>query len=807
VNTVVPVLRQMPLLLPAVGVVVGLAVVRMDAPGLYVSVGLVLAPLPLFFIRSLRGFSMAMAFGLAWGWGSLFADARQVVVDDTWLARPVAVTASVESVLSTPSYTRLRLKHIRRNDDTVLAGKADLYVHASAAGFEAGDLIAATARWHLPRNHLNPGAFDYQGYCFDRHIALIGGARGSVRVLAHDAGLVERLRQRIRQVLADLPDEEQGVILAVLLADRSRIPVAIEEAFTASGAAHLLAISGLHVGMVAGWMFVLCWWLLTRREAWIVNMPVRSFCLLAGLGAAVCYAALAGWPLPTRRAVLMLVAAALAWWLRARVSPLNSMCAALMVILGVDPQAVTSISLWLSFLAVSALLLWAGDIGDRRHLAPWHVGRWLVALLSVSTIATLATLPVIADVFGRLPVYSLPANIMLASLYGLLVLPLALLGEMAAIAGLHGVGEALMQYSGTAVSWGNRLLLWFYQQPLGNLWVADVPLWTALCYALGMAGAGFLWWKERRLQATACMALVLMLYTALAVSGAGRNEAPRWVVWDVGQGAASSLLLPGGSVMVVDVPGRHGSRFNGGTMVAAGLRALGETHVDVLVLSHAQSDHMGGAMRLLDRVNHIGELWLADVPHNRAGARIRRLVQRIEKQGGHVRWLARGEQLQFGDAAVRVLWPPAGYAPANGNNDSLVLSLTLANGSRILMPGDIEAEAERRLVRAGLETHHAMLVPHHGSHTSSTPALLQRVKPAVAIAQTGYGNRYGFPRPEIIARYRKVGTRVWNTADGAVEVRWSDPANAAVTLPEVRQYRPRRATKREYALQWWRSHL
>ncbi|MDQ7011392.1 MAG: DNA internalization-related competence protein ComEC/Rec2 [Mariprofundaceae bacterium] len=804
-NTAVPALRQMPLLLPAAGVVVGLAVVRMDAPGPYVSVGLALALLPLFFIKSLRGFSMTMAFGLVWGWVSLFTDARQVVVDDTWLARPVAVTASVESVLSTSSYTRLRLTHIRR-DDAALAGKADLYIHASAAGFEAGDVIAATARWHLPRNRLNPGAFDYQGYCFDRHIALIGGARGSVRVLAHDAGLAERLRQRIRQALENLPDEEQGIILAILLADRSRIPVAIEEAFTASGAAHLLAISGLHVGMVAGWMFVLCWWLLTRREAWIVNMPVRSFCLLAGLVAAVCYATLAGWPLPARRAVLMLAAAALAWWLRARVSPLNSMCAALILILCVDPQAVTSISLWLSFLAVAALLLWAGDISGRRHLALWHVGRWLVALLSVSAIATLATLPVIADVFGRLPVYSLPANIMLVSLYGLLMLPLALMGEIAAIGGLHGVAEALMLYSGTVVSWGNRLLLWFYQQPLGKLWMADVPLWTALLYALGMMAAGILLWKGRRLVAAICMAGVLALYVALAMSGTGRNEA-RWVVWDVGQGAASSLLLPDDGVMVVDVPGRRGSRFNGGTMVAAGLRALGETHVDVLVLSHAQSDHMGGAMRLLDRVSHIGELWLADVPRNRSEARIRELAQRIEKQGGHVRWLARGEQLQFGDAVVRVLWPPAGYAPASDNNDSLVLSLTLANGFRILMPGDIEAEAERRLLRAGLGAHHAMLVPHHGSHTSSTPALLQRVKPAVAIAQTGYGNRYGFPRPEIIARYRKVGARVWNTADGAVEVRWPEPANAAAARPEVRQYRPRPAAKREYALQWWRSHL
>jgi len=142
----------------------------------------------------------------------------------------------------------------------------------------------------------------------------------------------------------------------------------------------------------------------------------------------------------------------------------------------------------------------------------------------------------------------------------------------------------------------------------------------------------------------------------------------------------------------VDAPGRSGSRFNGGTIVAAGLRAAGITHVDALAITHAQSDHMGGMMRLMDQMNHVKQLWLADVPDMKRHRGIQRLIQRVQAQGGSVRWLKRGEDFVLGDGKGQVLWPPAGYAPPNPNNGSLVFSFQLENGARILFPGDIEGE-------------------------------------------------------------------------------------------------------------------
>ena len=144
----------------------------------------------------------------------------------------------------------------------------------------------------------------------------------------------------------------------------------------------------------------------------------------------------------------------------------------------------------------------------------------------------------------------------------------------------------------------------------------------------------------------------------------------------------------------------------------------------------------------------------------------------------------RGDRLAFGAWDVRVLWPPRGYAPSSLNDTSLVLSVGHAGYGRLLWPGDAEAEVERAVLAGGVKRHWAMLMPHHGSLTSSTPAFVAAVHPAVAIAQTGMHNRFGFPRPMVVHRYRAVGARVWNTAHGAVIVRWrADGVGVERTAP------------------------
>lgn len=732
--------------------------------------------------------------GVVWGVTSLMADAYRVAVDPSWMA-VWKVEGTVESLEQHEHSIRLRLGDVLRADGAELRGFADLYLFGKADPPVAGQRITVTARFRQPLNDRNPGAFDYRAWCFDRHIALLGSVHGSITIRDARISWLEAARQRVRRAIVSLEPQSAAILMAMLLGDRSAIDASTNQLFSSTGTAHLLAISGLHMGMAAGWAMALVWWLLTRREAWIVLLPVRRIALAAGALAAIVYGTLAGWPLPAQRAAMMLVAAAVAWLFAVRAEPLNTLLAALLLALLLDPAAVASLSLWLSFLATAALLLWS--VRQERHVT-WK--RSLMLPLSISSICWLVTLPLVVDSFGRLPLYGLPANLLLVPLYGAGVMPLALSGEVLALAGWQSGATWLLSGSAGLIGAGQWLLGLIDSWPGSGRVVSSPPLWSSLGYAGLLAIAGIGCWGRHWRTASAAVVMALALLLVVIIPDR-KPEAPIWMVWDVGQGAASSLLLPDGGVMVVDVPGTPGSRFNGGTKVAEGLRALGVTHADVLVLSHAQSDHMGGAASLLQHLNHLEALWLADVPAVRDDHRIREIVRLAGEAGANIRWLAAGDRLDWQGVRIEALWPPHGFVPANANDASLVLRLQLPDGQRLLLPADIEQPAESAMPAPGKAE--VMLLPHHGSRTSSSMPFVQSIRPELAIAQTGRGNRYHFPASAVVARYRTLGAQVLNTAEGAVMLRW--PAEAE--MPQVHIWPAPISPRRVSALQWWQSHL
>jgi len=814
------------MLLPGAGWVAGIAIARcdwIDTQAMLLLFVLSVCLILVQFRKRLKSpsfmFAGMLLAGLLWGTGGLLFDAAKISVADSWLQTPLEITADIEAVQQQGKAWRLTLSDVQRSDGERLRGLVWLYVYAKpsvdSAAWLPGEHIATRTRLHTPRNQRNPSGFDFVAWCFDRHIALLGSASGEVRRISAEVTWLEHVRQNIRQSLAALPDEQGGVIRALLLGERSDIPETVYAAFAASGAAHLLAISGLHIGLLAGMGFMLCWFVLTRREAWMVRLPVRGLSLLAGVLLAMLYAQLADWPLPTQRAALMLAAASLAWWLRARAAPLNVLLAALMLILLIDSSAIISLSLWLSFAATAGILLWAGkDLYQMRPVSEQPSGvavdralpawlGWLSGLFMVTLLASLVTLPLAADVFGRLPVYSLPANLLATPLYTLLVLPLSLFAALLSALGLHAAAMPVFSLAGVCIEFGNAALSAICDWPGGRLWLTAIPLWSSALYALGMLVGYAMLLRRQRVAAIAVFCLTLITYAAIGLHEKPFEQA-RMIVWDAGQGAATSLILPGGKVMVIDVAGRFGSRFNAGTTVADGLRGMGLTHIDVLLISHNQSDHVGGAFSLLHRVNRISELWLADVPENRQSTRIGALRQQVLARDGLVRWLSRGDDVAFAGAEGEVLWPPQAYAPANVNDDSLVLHLRLPTGQRLLFSGDIEAPVEAALLRQqgqALRTD-IMLMPHHGSATSSTQAFVDASRPALVIAQTGYANRYGFPDPQVEARYRAAGAGLLNTADGAVMLEL--PATGGYSVLPVP---PVESLKRNRALQWWRHFL
>ncbi len=799
-------LKRLPLLLPAIGWVIGLISLRSDYLPLSALAWFASALLLVSRFRRLRVFFLACLAGLVWGGMALFMDAGTVAVDASWLDEKIMITADVAEVQARSNSVRLTLDEMRRQDGFALAGRVFLYGYGNRdrinrwATLKPGDRIEGSVSLHPPENSANPGSFDYQTYCFDHHIALIGSISGDIRIISSRQSWLDGLRQQTRKILEPLDRNQAGILLALLLADRSLIPNHIQEAFSASGAAHILAISGLHIGIVALWTFVLCWWLFTRREGWIVRLPVRKCCLAIGLLVACGYALLAGWPLPTQRAVFLLGGTVLAWWLRTRTEPVNTLLAALMLILFFDPRAVTSISLWLSFTASFALLLWAGGLPKN---STFHLGKWMLGLILVSCIASLATLPIIASQFEIIPVYSLLANILMVPLYTLTILPLALLAEISIAVGLDAVAVGLFHIAGFCISLGNDYLLMLHQWPAGKLWIPSPPWWSGLIYGAGMLAVFLMFFKGRKRMALAGSLIVVVAYLMIVLPEQTPDK-PMLVVWDAGQGASSSFLFPDGEVMVIDSPGRPSARYNAGTKVARGLRQLGQSHIDVLVLSHAQQDHIGGAHRLLDQVRFIREVWLADVPENRRHAGMQGLLKRLRQDGAHILWLGQGDKIRRKDYHIQVLWPPYGYDPANDNNASLVFSLRLGESSRVLFPGDIEKAAEKHIIAHGPGKHDLLLIPHHGSNTSSSVDWVSSLMPVHAIAQTGRHNRYRFPKAAVVERYRESGSIIWNTADGAVMAQWEGEGPPGW---KVYSWKRPKSQNRLNALKWWTLHL
>ncbi len=809
-------LRRWPLSVPVLTAVIGLVLSRTDLFVIPVAVTLLIIIGSLLLLIKQRMALLFLTLGAILGAVDLVLDASRVVVPEAWLQGEMMVTAEVEKVEQLSSSRRYLLSHVKRDDGEVLPGRALLYHYLRASKVEdvpveAGQSVRVRVAWRVPRNYLNPGFFDYRAWCFDRHIALIGNVRGEPVVTATSVPWLQLQRQKVRHALAEGDKSDDGVLPALLLAERSNVSESANRLFSATGTAHLLAISGMHVGMVAAWVFALSWFVLTRREAWIIHFPVRNIALLSGFLAAAGYASIAGWPLPAVRAAVMLAAAALAWCLSSRSEPVNTLLAALALILICDPAAVASLSLWLSFVATASLLLWAGAVKQSIEANSWwqRLGASAKSLLWVSLLATLATLPLIISTFGSVPVYSLPANMIMVPLYALFVMPAALLGELCALIGLDGLAAWLVSIASMAVGLGLNFLSVLRSLPAGELWAVRPSLVLGLLYGMGMLVSGWLLWSGKKMRA-ACAAIVVLTIYIIAVLSESEVQEPEWIVWDVGQGAASTLLLPHNKVIVIDAPGRTGSRFNGGTTVGAGLRALGLTHIDLLVLSHAQSDHLGGALSLMRNVNSVGKIYLPDVPDAHADERIKAIKAYAAAKNIPIQWLGRGdvELLQDGSGdqlSLNILWPPRGSVAVNANNTSLVIQaeLTLQSQERqvkMLWPGDIESKAERSLLKAGIGSVDVMLMPHHGSRSSSHEAFVARLKTDLVVAQTGFDNRYGFPVRTVVQRYQKHGARVKNSADGAVFLRWPAEKKAA----EVLQWGVNDEGRRDMVRAWWK---
>ena len=611
-------------------------------------------------------------------------------------------------------------------------------------------------RLKRPRGFANPGGFDYAGWLFRNGIAATGYVRRSAenRLLgmASLRGGLTRWRQQIATAIQQQSENDAiGALLrALAVGDRSGMSAPQWQLLSATGTNHLMAISGLHIGLVAALGFFLGRWLWSLPAVTVLWLPAAMPGALGALLAAGFYATLAGWSLPTQRAFVMVAVVMVGVFSRRRIGLPRGLLLALAAVLLIDPLAPLEPGFWLSFGAVG-LLLYGMRWRPREGGWWWRWGRaqWLIAL---------GLFPLLALLFQKVSLIAPLANLVAIPWVSFIVVP-PLLAAVLLLSVWPLAAHWLLGLAAASLQWLWRSLDWLAGLPMATWQLPQLP-WSVVAMALlgvllllaprGLPGR---WWGALGL-------LPLLLYQP--------PRPPPGEAWftllDVGHGLAA-VVQTRAHTLIFDTGPRYGGSFDAGsTAIVPLLRRDGVDKVDVVVISHGDSDHMGG-LRSLQRA----------VPLRRIISGVAGRIEGAEPCQAGQHWVWDGVRFDM-------LHPGRGAGWA-GNDGSCVLRVASAVGS-VLIPGDIEAAGEADVLRrlgAGLRSD-VLVAAHHGSHSSSTAAFIDAVDPAYVLFPAGYRDRYGHPHADVLRRFRERSVKPLQTAsDGAIRVRL--PARGALPQP------------------------
>jgi len=628
------------------------------------------------------------------------------------------------------------------------AGFRETSPPGAASQLHAGERWRITVRLKRPHGTANPFGFDFEAWALERDIRAVGYLRNGVQqrlaiFVPRPGYWIEYLRETVRVRMQRTLDGQPyaGVLQALAIGDESGIPREQWQVFLRTGIIHLMSISGLHVTMLASLAFALSYAIWRRIPRLVLRLPARKAAVLAGLAAAAGYALLAGYAVPTQRTLYMLAVVAAALWSGRVVAVSLVLCWALLVVVVLDPWALLAPGFWLSFGAVAAMMFAGGG-----RIASQG---WLREAIHTQWAVTLGLTPLLLVLFQQVSLVSPLANAFAIPLVSLLVTPLTLLGAMLPLDGVLLAAHAVM-------AWCMAVL-----QPMSMLpaavWQQHAPLpWT-----LPLALLGVFWLLLPRgfpARWAGSIALAPMFLMLPAVPSPGEL---RVAVLDVGQGLAVALRTAHHALLY-----DTGSRFSedadsGNRIIVPYLRGTGVARLDGLIVSHDDNDHSGGAASVLDAVPV--DWFVSSLPQHHP------LLEHVPR---HLRCFA-GQGWEWDGVRFDMLHPAwASYenSAITDNDRSCVLRVTSAHGS-LLLPADIERGSEAALLERspdGLQAD-VLVVPHHGSKTSSTPEFLHAVAPRVAIFTVGYRNRFGHPKEEVLERYRALGGRLYRSdSDGAV---------------------------------------
>jgi competence protein ComEC len=593
-----------------------------------------------------------------------------------------------------------------------------------------GEIWQMELRLRRPRGSSNPGIFDYESWLFRERVGAAGyvvpGERnrplGSRKMSA-----IERIRadfvDRVNRVIDD--ENAAAVLVAIAVGSRHLLSAEQWQRYAQTGTSHLMAISGLHVGLASVAAYFATSGLLALLGVRRCNHDIA---LIAALLLAGAYVGVSGFAVPAQRAIVMLVLVATALLRRRQLHSAALVAGACMIVAIADPLATMSPGFKLSFAAVVALL-WLG----KRHVAR---GAAVKQLVHMQLVLLLGLLPFTVLIFQRVPMLAPAVNLVAVPVFSFLTVP-------ATLVSLAAGWDWPLRIASASVEWLERLIALSAGLPVADTHTAGAGIAVGSLVLLALAWAllppG---WPGRHI---AWLALIGVL---LWKPGAPPFGCAEISVLDVGQGLAV-VVRTNQSVVVYDTgPAYRGGGSAAERVVIPYLRAQGISRIDKVIVSHADLDHIGGLPAIRSSL-HVAEVWLSGPDHG----------ERRCRRG--LRWSYDGIDFSF-------LHPSAN---ANERNDGSCVLLVEAACYSVLLTGDIETVAENELVRAGLlRPVDVVTVPHHGSRTSSSTPFVERLRPGYAVVSAGFANRWGFPKQDVVERWRDQGAEVLSTAEsGAVE--------------------------------------
>jgi len=729
----------------------------------------IFAVLAIFFFRQFRAVLILSVLALGFCWAGFFAQLRlSETLPEDWEQRDIEVQGVVASL---PQQFENGTRFVFDVERVMTAG-AIVPRHISLAQYSSAEYsstqyssglnqaknnllpMRAGERWRLlvklkrPHGLVNPNGFDFEAWALERNIRATGSVRKSTLNHRID-GLVWSPRyvvQRIRQLLKDdmqavlINKTYAGVLQALVIGSEDAISPDDWQIFLRTGTNHLMSISGLHITMLSGLVFsmVMFGW---RRLPWLtLRLPARKAAVLAGMLTAFCYALIAGFSVPTQRTFYMLGVFALALWSGRKVNIACVLAYALFVVVLLDPWAVLAPGFWLSFGAVAFM---AFALGGRLGQLSW----WLSAVRS-QWVVTLALVPFLLVFFQQFSTISPLANAFAIPMVSLLVVPLAILGA------LFSLDSALL-WAHSLMTITMRALEYFANFSLdGSSWAvwqqSAPPPWAALLAVLGMV-----WLFLPKGFPLRFLGVMFVAPMFLIKPTAPSHSEMRLTVLDVGQGLAALIQTQNHSLLY-DTGSKTSSQNDSGLRVLNPyLRSVGIKHLDGLVVSHNDTDHSGGMASVLDEVST--DWLLSSLPEPVEA------VRNLQCFAGQT-WVWDGVKFE-------VLSPEqwSYQLQVKDNNRSCVIKVTSKSGS-VLLAGDIEREVENELVSSNIALKSdVLIVPHHGSKTSSSNQFIESVQPKIAIFTAGYRNRFGHPKSEVVERYISRGIQAYRSdGDGAV---------------------------------------